>query len=77
MEEERGDEDDDSELNERIQHAKLLDDLLQKEFADVAKAMDHCSCLNYHPELDKPVWCSLTKFSQTKPTVSSFFSISG
>ncbi|KAG6364766.1 hypothetical protein INS49_006370 [Diaporthe citri] len=39
MQEERGDRDDDSELNDRIQHARLLDDLLQEEFADVAEAM--------------------------------------
>lgn len=45
MEEERGDEDGNVELNDRIEHAKLLNDLLQEEFADVAKAMEDCSCL--------------------------------
>lgn len=45
MEEERGDEDGNVELNDRIEHAKLLNDLLQEEFVDAAKAMEDCSCL--------------------------------
>lgn len=45
MEEERGGEDGNGELNDRIKHARLLEELLQKEFEDVAKAMEDCSCL--------------------------------
>lgn len=44
MEEERGGEDGNAELNDRIKHARLLDELLQKEFEEVAKVMEDCSC---------------------------------